>query len=564
MMTQTMLPTKTPKTHFVSKISTFPRNHSLLLLNLLLFGLAAVYIGPFRETSVSDDWSYILTASHLFYTGQYQLHPWSSANLLFQAAWGDLFALIGGFSIGTLHFSTLVLAVGGIIGMYGLALEHKMNRTQAGLLTLCLVSSPLVIYFTFTYMTDVPLLALLLLSLFFYTRALRLHSYWWMGVGSVTTIAAMYVRPTGLALVAGLGCLWLLDKNRFKLIPIYLTGITGPALAAFYLLFGGTLSNFQSGSFNGDGQSKYMKNIPAFLGEVFLWRPGIFLQYLALFALPLVIVSLVSLVRVNRPDNLIFVKPKVLLAIAVFVIASALYSRFIKGESFLMPYLPWNLSIVERNYGISVVVTLLTILGAIFFGSIFWQRLHSWSKWLALPIYERLLDLVTVFLLLYHLLFFNIGDRYLFVLIPFAFIVVGRHLKVELVQFRRWLLASSCVILILASFWTCSELSVEEAQWKASDYALSLGVNPRYISAPWGWYSSYNFSSYLKERPDKTDINYLFDTWLPERDKEASYLIVNDLEAPPGESWQLMKKISYRSSVFKEQFVYVVKRVYLR
>ena len=97
-----------------------------------------------------------------------------------QAYWGALFARLFGYSFSSLRVSTLVLAAFGLIAFYQLAKEHGLDDIQAGLLTLGLLASPLVLRTSFTFMTDVPFLACLLIALYRWLTEQREQAQYWV------------------------------------------------------------------------------------------------------------------------------------------------------------------------------------------------------------------------------------------------------------------------------------------------------------------------------------------------------------------------------------------------
>ena len=142
----------------------------VLLILALLLG-SVFLINPIRETPVDDDWAYALTVNHFLKAGQYELHPWAAANFPFQTAWGALFSSVFGFSFSTLRLSTLVLVFLGLIAMYRLARVLKINRNVSGLLVLVLLACPLFLKFSFSFMTDIPFLMMMIISTLFYCLA---------------------------------------------------------------------------------------------------------------------------------------------------------------------------------------------------------------------------------------------------------------------------------------------------------------------------------------------------------------------------------------------------------
>ncbi|MGQ9494318.1 MAG: glycosyltransferase family 39 protein [Anaerolineae bacterium] len=196
------------------KVHSLFTEHALAGLVVAIFGLVVLFVNPLRETAMKDDWAYAWTVRHLLETGKYQLHEWAAPNLIFQAYWGGLFARLLGYSFSSLRISTLVLLLVALLAFYNLAREHGLDNTQAGLLMFGLLASPLVLHLSFTFNADVPFLACLIIALYFYTRAIRLHSYSLMFIASIAASAAILTRQFGVVLIGGLFFLWVLSRTR--------------------------------------------------------------------------------------------------------------------------------------------------------------------------------------------------------------------------------------------------------------------------------------------------------------------------------------------------------------
>ncbi|NWJ97889.1 MAG: glycosyltransferase family 39 protein [Chloroflexi bacterium] len=531
-------------------------------VSLGLFALVALYINPLREAATDDDWAYARMVQHLLETGSYKLSDWASANLPFQVYWGGLFALFGGYSFSSLTFSTLFLAFVGLIAFYYLAREHGLDETQAGLLTLCLLVSPLRLRFSFNFMTDVPFLTLLTLALLLYTRALRWQSYGWMFVGSLAASAAILTRQFGLALVAGLLVTWIFSKGGKK--RIYLTGLILPILAGTGQLYAGLVVPNLAAEYHTGRQVDYLTRGGELLGEFLLWRPATILHYLALFCLPLVALILLRQVSKFRRFRLLETAQSgdaAQFGTSIYLLLGLAYGRFIKKGTWLMPYLPWNFDLLGEGRFRGIITTLLTFTGAILFGPIFSRRFTCRQAWKERPVHQHLLDLTSLFLLLFHLLYFQIGDEYLLVLLPFALIALGRYLKEELLRFKIPLVVICLLLLLVSSAWTRGRLAEVEAFWKGGEYLRAIGVAPREISSFWTWYCYYSFEEYLTETNyRKLDAADLYFRWLPERFKESHFLITKATNPPSGEEWEVLLELTYQGAFFEEQHLLVVKR----
>ena len=285
---------------------------------LAIFLAVVLFVNPLRAgTMDDDDWAYALSVRHLLTTGKYQWHAWPTSNTPFQAYWGALFARLLGYSFSSLRISTLFLAVLGLIAFYYLAKEHGLDDVQAGLLTLGLLASPLVLRLSFSFMTDVPFLSCLIIAQYLYTRAIRLHSYLLMLLASMAASAAILTRQFGVALIGGLFFLWVLSKERKQQALLFLTGLVLPVAAGLYQLSAAILRPNWAAQLFGNAQSQTFTDPGAVLGQM-LERPIVILQYLALYSLPFIFPALLALV-LKAFSTLDARRRKLLLAVLMLV-----------------------------------------------------------------------------------------------------------------------------------------------------------------------------------------------------------------------------------------------------
>lgn len=142
--------------------------------------LAAIYVvyvlvvSPRHEFPLMDDWAYAQTVRHLLDTGQLRISEWASTTLIFQVYWGALFArLFGGFSFTALRWSTFVFSFITSLALYALLRQLDLGAAAAWLGSLTLVVNPIFVYLSYTFMSDVFYIGLMLLSLAFYVRGIR-------------------------------------------------------------------------------------------------------------------------------------------------------------------------------------------------------------------------------------------------------------------------------------------------------------------------------------------------------------------------------------------------------
>jgi hypothetical protein len=134
--------------------------------------IAAALTRPYGESGVNDDWSYTKTALDLAQTGQLRYNGWAAAMLGAQAYWGAAFIKVFGFSFLVTRLSTLPLAAGCALLLYALHRRAQLSAALSIFGTLTVTLSPLFVPHAVTFMTEVPAFFLLLLSIFYYARAI--------------------------------------------------------------------------------------------------------------------------------------------------------------------------------------------------------------------------------------------------------------------------------------------------------------------------------------------------------------------------------------------------------
>lgn len=545
------------------------RDHSgrpMLLVGLGFLIIAAFFVNPFREMAFEDDFAYAWTVKHLIDTGQYQLHEWAAANPVVQVYWGALFEQVLGPHYGSLRGSTLVLAVFGVLALYGLAREHGLDDFMAGFITVVLVSCPLFLLFSFSFMTDVPFLAWVTIALFLYTRAIRLQSPACMIVASVAGSIAILTRQFGVAFIGGMLLLWILETCQRRQAPLFLIGIILPVIAAAWQFYQGTQTPQFGMNYAMVAQLEHFGTLRKLVGHIF-WRPAIVPQYLVFFSTPLALWAVASFFKEffesgyttkRMQDNW---STRLLIGFVVYILLVMSWTRN------AMPLLPWNLGEL-RSLGLTVqcLITIFTVIGSVAYVRIFLMRYLGKASWMRLPAEERLLDLVTLFLFVAHLVFFQIGDEYLLCLLPFTLIVIGKGLQEEFGWVRRVAVCASALVMIASVMWTRGTLEREEAIWKASESLMLRGVEKSRIFASIAWNGEHRFDEYFSglgyDRPVEK-MGVLFREWLPERKKAAQYLVIseepywNKGQTSEGET---IMRIPYRTMLLRKTWATVVQK----
>jgi len=177
--------------------------------------LIVALIDPRGNFPLSDDWAYGRAVKSFLDTGSIKLPDWDSTNFVAHMLWGALFCLPTGFSFTALRVSTLVLAVIGVVTVYGLLLEVGASRGVALFGAFSLAVNPLYLVLSFTFMTDVPFVTFCLLSLYLLVRGMRTDSKSALAMGLSLACVALLIRQIGLAIFVAAGLTYL-AKGRLR------------------------------------------------------------------------------------------------------------------------------------------------------------------------------------------------------------------------------------------------------------------------------------------------------------------------------------------------------------
>src|SRR5436305_6075241 len=149
------------------------QNRACLLAIALGWLVLLLLIPPQHEYPIIDDWLYARSVQHQVATGAFEMPAQSQASLVGLTLWGTLWVRLFGFSLTILSYSTLVLALVALYAFYGIARQVGVRPLGALLGTGLLALNPIFFHLSYSFMTDVPFICLLLLSSYCYIRGLK-------------------------------------------------------------------------------------------------------------------------------------------------------------------------------------------------------------------------------------------------------------------------------------------------------------------------------------------------------------------------------------------------------
>ena len=155
---------------------------------------------PLRAQVTGDDFAYAQSVRHFVNTGQIKISEAVGPSLIFQLIWGGIFSKILGFSLITLHISVIFFLPILCVYLYKLLREFEISASKSIVFTLIFLSIPWILFYTYTFSTDIPYLTLQILSSFYYVKGIINLQNRNLLIGSIFASCALITRQIGIVL----------------------------------------------------------------------------------------------------------------------------------------------------------------------------------------------------------------------------------------------------------------------------------------------------------------------------------------------------------------------------
>lgn len=267
------------------------------LLLPLLWLVAILLVNPIGDFPLNDSWSYGKAVQNLVEDGEFHLTKFTGMPLFTQVVWGGLWGEIFGFSFTVLRFSTLFLALVTQMAFFALLRTWGVDRKMALLGTLILGYNPLFFNLSFTFMTDIPFMACVVLSLLFFFRGLSHGKLWLRALAIGVAVLAVLERQLGLFLPMTFAIALMLHQG-FRLRPLLEAALGIAVVAGAFFGYIEWLDAHQGlpfyleESFNAPGHESFK----AMQRHLVKWAWNA-MDYLALFMLPALLLKAGALYR---------------------------------------------------------------------------------------------------------------------------------------------------------------------------------------------------------------------------------------------------------------------------
>jgi hypothetical protein len=182
---------------------------------IILFLFSLIIINPYGNYFYGqDDWSYAWSTLQLYSKKSLVISNWSSAIALPQIILGGLFSYIFGFSIQTLNISTSVYAIICLIVYYKVNMLVFNDEFISFISTFLLLSTPIFLGFSISYMSDMSFLTIFLISIMYYLKYYKSNRLIHLSLASFFCFLSVISRQIGISILFSYFIIILLRKIK--------------------------------------------------------------------------------------------------------------------------------------------------------------------------------------------------------------------------------------------------------------------------------------------------------------------------------------------------------------
>jgi hypothetical protein len=136
------------------RIRTWTKEHIGILLVIAIQILILVFVNPFRNIPVNDDYGYTLIAKNFAETNRFQYNGCNSSFLGFQIIYAGMLIKALGFPYIVTRLSTIPISISCLVLFYRIILQLKLDRKIAAIGGLFLALNPIFAVSGLTFMSD--------------------------------------------------------------------------------------------------------------------------------------------------------------------------------------------------------------------------------------------------------------------------------------------------------------------------------------------------------------------------------------------------------------------------
>jgi len=178
-----------------------------------VFALAILH--PLTDAPVVDSWLYGSAVRRFLRTGEIRFAGFTQAMPIAQVLYGVAWSHAFGANSVSLEISVVAMAVLCGVMFHALAIECGASRWQAMAATGLLICNPCFTFLSFSFMTEIPFLTMLVAAHLAFARTEGRREDLWMWIAAAMAVIAFMIRPFGAMAIAGcVGAMLLYGAGR--------------------------------------------------------------------------------------------------------------------------------------------------------------------------------------------------------------------------------------------------------------------------------------------------------------------------------------------------------------
>src|SRR5208282_334431 len=167
---------------------------------------------PLTDAPVVDSWLYTSAVRRFLRTGEIRFAGFTQAMPVAQVIYGVAWSHAFGANSVSLEISVVAMAVLCGVMFHALAIKCGAQRWQALAATGLLICNPCFTFLSFSFMTEIPFLTMLVAAHLAFARAGGRREHWWLWLAAAMAVIAFMIRPFGAMAIAGCGGAMILGE----------------------------------------------------------------------------------------------------------------------------------------------------------------------------------------------------------------------------------------------------------------------------------------------------------------------------------------------------------------
>src|SRR5438132_541498 len=180
-----------------------------------VWALAIVFIRPYGEFPLIDDWDFTIPTWNFARTGHFHFTPFTAVSLRAQVLWGAAWTRLFGESFFVLRLSTLALAAITIAVIHEIFQRAEIPRIGRIVGTLAFAFHPLFLWSSCTYMTEVPFVCASAVAFLLIWRGIANENAVLIAAGCCAAIVSCFIRQTGVINIVAPLIVVFFERRRY-------------------------------------------------------------------------------------------------------------------------------------------------------------------------------------------------------------------------------------------------------------------------------------------------------------------------------------------------------------